>query len=141
MKLQILRENVNLPKIATDGSACADLYCCSSEKVLIQPGQTKFFPLGFATEFDESLVALVFARSGLATKRGINLANGVAVIDSDYRGEWVVALHNNGVANQEIEPGERIAQMLLIHKEVPSFDVVEELTDTNRGTGGFGSTG
>lgn len=141
MNIKFIRENAKVPQIATEGSACADLFCCNKENVEIKPGQTKYFPLGFATEFERSLVALVFIRSGISSKRNLVLSNGVAVFDSDYRGEWVLSIHNNGIKTQVVEAGERVAQMLLIKKENPEFTIVDNLTSSKRGEGGYGSTG
>lgn len=141
MKIKLLRDNAKIPQVATEGSACFDLFCCNKDDVEIKPGQTKYFPLGFATEFNKGLVALIFIRSGISSKRNLMLSNGVAVIDSDYRGEWVLSIHNNGIKTQIVEAGERVAQLLLIRKENPVFDVVDELNYSIRGVGGYGSTG
>ena len=96
---------------------------------------------GLAAEIPEGYAGLVFARSGLASKRGLAPANKVGVVDSDYRGEWMVALHNHSGEPQIVEPGERIAQMVIVPYLTARFEEVGELSDTVRGTGGFGSTG
>lgn len=137
----MLRENAKLPQKGTKWSACYDVYAALDEDIIIRPGQTKYVPLGFATSFDPDFVMLVFARSGLASKEDLAPANKVAVIDSDYRGEWVVPLHNHGITERTVTNGQRIAQLMLIPRFNCDFIEVEELTDTHRGQGGFGSTG
>ena len=136
-----LRENAMLPTYGSAGAAGADLYACLSEKVIIAPGQTLLIPTGVALEVPKGCAGLIYARSSMGVKRGLAPANKVGVIDSDYRGEIMVALHNHGASSQEIAPGERIAQMLITPVLTPQYVQVEELTDTARGAGGFGSTG
>lgn len=141
MKIQKLDEKATTP---TYGSACAagaDLYACESEPVVIAAGQTRLIHTGIAMEIPEGLVGLIYARSGLASKRGLAPANKVGVIDSDYRGEIMVALHNHGTVDQTVEHGERIAQIVFAPYMAAEFSVVDSLSDTVRGEGGFGSTG
>lgn len=136
-----LRENALLPTYGSAGAAGADLYACVEEKVSIAPGQTLFVPTGIALEVPKGCAGLIYARSSMGAKRGLAPANKVGVIDSDYRGEIMVALHNHSASAQEIAPGERIAQLLITPVLTPQYEQVEELTDTARGAGGFGSTG
>lgn len=130
-----------MPTYGTPYSAGADLYACMENTVTIEPGQTVLMHTGIAMELPEGYVGLNFARSGLATKRGLAPANKVGVIDSDYRGEIMVALHNHGCENQTVEPGERISQLLIMPVVQAEFEETDELSDTVRGDGGFGSTG
>lgn len=141
VKIQKLREEAKLPEKATKYSAAYDLYSALDEEITVMPGQTKFIPLGFATSFDPEFVVLIFSRSGLATKEGLALANKVGVIDADYRGEWVVALHNHDIIPHYVQPKQRVAQAILFPKFEMDFVEVGQLTDTQRGQGGFGSTG
>ena len=130
------------PFYASAGAAAMDLHACVDEAVVIPAGGRKVIPTGIAIALpDAGYVALVFARSGLGIKHGIAPANCVGVIDSDYRGEVKVALHNHGLEPQTIMPGERIAQLVIVPVYTPGFRLVEELDDTARGAGGFGSTG
>ena len=136
-----LRENAVLPTYGSAEAAGADLYACLDEAVVIEPGMTVFIPTGLAMELPKGYVGLIYARSGLACKRGLAPANKVGVIDSDYRGEFIVALHNHGDAAQTVASGERIAQLLVMPILAPAFDEVDSLDDTQRAAGGFGSTG
>lgn len=142
MKIKKLSPSATIPAQATDGSAgsdlCADL---GEEDIHLLPGETKLIHTGIAIALDPKTVGLIFPRSGLATKRGLRLANSVAVIDSDYRGELLVALHNDSFKIQTILNGERIAQLVIVPYLNPEFEEVDELPSTDRGTGGFGSTG
>ena len=141
MRIQKLNEGATVP---TYGSACAagaDLYACESEPVVIEAGQTRLIHTGIAMEIPEGLVGLIYARSGLASKRGLAPANKVGVIDSDYRGEIMVALHNHTSEAQTVAQGERIAQIVFAPYFAADFEVVGSLSDTARGEGGFGSTG
>lgn len=140
VKFKKTRPHAITPKYCSDGAACADLYS-DSDGVIILPGQTALIHTGIAMEIPTGLVGLVFARSGLATKKGLAPANKVGVIDSDYRGEIMVALHNHGEEPQTINLGERIAQIAFVPYVVGKFIEVDELTYTERGAGGFGSTG
>lgn len=141
VRVKCLRPNAVLPTYGSVWAAGADLYACLEQPVVIEPGQTVFIPTGLAMELPAGYAGLVHARSGLASKRGLAPANKVGVIDSDYRGEVTVALHNHGDTAQQINPGERVAQLLIMPVLTPGFEAVEELTDTCRGAGGFGSTG
>ncbi len=136
-----LRPNALLPTYGSAEAAGADLYACLENPVTILPGETVLVPTGIAMEVPKGCAGLVFARSSMGAKRGLAPANKVGVIDSDYRGEFFVALHNHGKETQEICNGERIAQLLITPVFTPGFVEVSELTDTQRGSGGFGSTG
>ena len=136
-----LRENAVIPTYGSAEAAGADLYACLEETIVVAPGETVFVPTGLAMEVPKGCAGLVFARSSLGAKRGLVPANKVGVIDSDYRGEFFVALHNHGKQPQEIGHGERIAQLLIVPVFTPGFTEVTELSDTQRGSGGFGSTG
>lgn len=140
VKFARIHKNARLPEFKTDGAAGADLYACNDE--IIHAGETKLIHLGLKSEFKPGYVALIYARSGLATKEGLAPANKVGVIDSDYRGEWMVALHNHSKEDRTIDAGERIAQVLFQKIYIPDItEVMErELTDSERGQGGFGST-
>ena len=141
MKIKKLCENATVPTYGSAFAAGADLYACESGDVTIAPNETKLIHTGIAMAIPEGLVGLIYARSGLASKRGLAPANKVGVIDSDYRGEIMVALHNHSEEIQQIEDGERIAQIVLAPYITADFTVAESLDDTERGTGGFGSTG
>lgn len=142
LKIKKLREKAILPTRGTKGSAGADLYACIEESVTINPGDLKLIPTGVAIALpDSSAVAYLYARSGLGVKHGICLANGVGVIDSDYRGEIMVGLCNVSGEPYIIEPNERIAQMVISPVIIPELVEVEKLDETDRGEGGFGSTG
>ena len=143
MKVNIkkLNENAMLPVYSTEFSAGADLYGLLEEPVTIKSGETKLIKTGLAMEIPVGYVGLIYARSGLATKKGLAPANKVGVIDSDYRGEIMVALYNQSNCDQVVENGERIAQIVIAPFVQADFDIKEELNDTIRGTGGFGSTG
>ena len=136
-----LRANAQLPAYGSKGAAGADLYACLEEAVTIAPGETTFIPTGLAMEIPFGYVGLIYARSGMACKRGLAPANKVGVIDSDYRGEFLVALHNHGSRPQTVDCGERIAQLVITPVLMPAYEEVSELSDTQRGEGGFGSTG
>lgn len=136
-----LREGAQMPTYGTEYAAGADLYACLDDAVTIEPGETVAIPTGIAMELPIGTAGLVFARSGLSTKRGLAPANKVGVIDADYRGEIKVMLLNHGKAPQRIAPGERVAQILVVPVFTPGFQEVEALSDTVRGVGGFGSTG
>ena len=136
-----LRPDARLPVYGTEFSAGADLCACLDAPVTLQPGETKLISIGIAMEIPAGYAGLVFARSGLASKRHLAPANKVGVIDPDYRGEFFVPLHNHGPVAQTVEPGERIAQMVLTPFLTAQFVEAESLSDTVRGAGGFGSTG
>lgn len=141
LKIKKLNPAAVTPTYGTEFSAGADLYACIPEAVEILPRETKFIGTGLSFEIPEGLVGLVYARSGLACKRALAPANKVGVIDSDYRGEIMVAIHNHGERAETVFPGERIAQFVLTPYLRADFEEVESLSDTVRGAGGFGSTG
>ena len=141
IRVKKLRPNAKLPTYGSAEAAGADLYACLEEPVLVEPGQTAWIPTGIAMEVPKGCAGLVYARSGLACKKGLAPANKVGVIDSDYRGEITVVLHNHGSQVQSIADGERIAQMVITPVLTPAYEAVEDLSDTGRGQGGFGSTG
>jgi len=141
VRVQILREGARLPSYGTAEAAGADLYACLEHSVTIRPGETAFIPTGIALEVPKGCAGLVYARSGLACKRGLAPANKVGVVDSDYRGEITVVLYNHGQQPQTVENGERVAQFLITPVLTPAYEVAQELTQTRRNTGGFGSTG
>ncbi|MBR3973571.1 MAG: dUTP diphosphatase [Oscillospiraceae bacterium] len=136
-----LNKNAILPTYGSPEAAGADLYACLEAPVTIEAGETAFIPTGFAMEVPKGCAGLIYARSSLGTKRGLAPANKVGVIDSDYRGQVMVALHNHGKVSQTVAHGERIAQLLITPVLTPGYEEAEELTDTARGQGGFGSTG
>lgn len=141
IRVKRLRDGAMLPTYGSTGAAGADLYACLTQDVTILPGETAFIPTGIAIEVPEGCAGLVYARSGLACKKGLAPANKVGVIDSDYRGEILVALHNHGGESRTIGNGERIAQMLITPVLTPAYVEAESLSDTVRSGGGFGSTG
>ena len=141
MKVKIikLREDARVPLYATESSAGADLY--SPDRYVIKPGETAFVKTGLALEIPDGYAGLIYARSGMASKKGLAPANKVGVIDSDYRGEITVALFNHSAETREIGEGERIAQIIITPYLKADFEVSYALSDTERGKGGFGSTG
>ncbi len=141
MNIKKLNETAKVPTYGSSAAAGADLYACEAGEITIAPNETKLIHTGIAMEIPEGLVGLIYARSGLASKKGLAPANKVGVIDSDYRGEIMVALHNHGTQEQTVADGERIAQIVFAPYYAAEFTVVEELNDTVRGAGGFGSTG
>ncbi|MDR1217625.1 MAG: dUTP diphosphatase [Oscillospiraceae bacterium] len=141
VSFKLLRDGARAPVYATDGAAGADLYACLDSPVELDPGETVMLNMGFAAAVPEGYVGLVFARSGMASERGLAPANKVGVVDSDYRGEWMVPLHNHGGAPATVLPGERIAQLLLVPVVRAAFVESGLLDATPRGAGGFGSTG
>lgn len=136
-----LNPNAILPSYGSDGAAGADLYACLQESITIDPGETAWIPTGISLEVPAGYAGLIYARSSLGVKRGLAPANKVGVIDSDYRGEINVVLLNHGKEPQMISNGDRIAQFLITPVLTPRFIEVKELSDTDRGAGGFGSTG
>ena len=141
IKVKKLNENAIIPTYGTEFSAGADLYALPGETITIEPHKTVMIHTGLAMEIPEGYAGLIFARSGLASKRGLAPANKVGVVDPDYRGEFMVALHNHTDEPREVEGGERIAQLVIVPFIQGSFETVEALSDTVRGDGGFGSTG
>lgn len=141
VNIKILNENAKAPTYGSSCSAGADLYACLDSEVFILPHETVMIPTGVAMEIPDGYVGLVYARSGLALKMGLAPANKVGVIDSDYRGEIMVALYNHSDLERKILPSERIAQIVITPYVRANFSVVSVLSDTERGNGGFGSTG
>ena len=140
-KIKKLNSNAIIPTYGTEFSAGADLYACIEETTTISPGETAFIKTGLAMEVPVGFAGFIYARSGLACKKGLAPANKVGVIDADYRGEVVVALHNHSKNAIAVEHGERIAQLVIAPFLTAQFEEADELEDTIRGTGGFGSTG
>ncbi len=141
IKVKKTRENAVIPKIATAGSAAADLHACIEEAVIVPARGSAVVPIGLAIAVPEGWGAFIFARSGLGIKHGIAPRNCVGVIDSDYRGEICVGLMNNSDEDYTVNPGDRIAQMAIMPVMAAKFVECDELSDTERGTGGLGSTG
>lgn len=141
INIKKLNENATIPSYGSEFAAGADLYACMDEPVTIAAGGTQFIHTGLAIEIPAGYAGLVYARSGLACKKGLAPANKVGVIDADYRGEIMVALYNHSSQAVEIEPGERVAQLVITPYLTAVFEETEELSDTVRGEGGFGSTG
>ena len=141
VKIKKLNEKAKTPTYGTLFSAGADLYCMEGNDVVIGAHKTVMIPLGFSLEIPEGYAGLIFARSGLASKRGLAPANKVGVIDSDYRGECMVALHNHTDFEVEVLGGERVAQLVIVPYLRAEFVEAQELSETVRGEGGFGSTG
>ena len=141
VRIKKLNPNAIVPTYGSLYSAGADLYACEDAPVSIAPGETKLIHTGLSFEIPEYFAGLIYARSGLATKKGLAPANKVGVIDSDYRGEVMVSLYNQSGSVQTVEPGERLAQMVITPFLKAEFIEADELSDTVRGTGGFGSTG
>ena len=142
LNIKLLSPKAVLPKYATPGSAAMDLTACMDAPVTIAPRQLVTIPTGIAIALPSAdYVALIFARSGLGVKHGIALSNGVGVIDSDYRGELKVGLTNLSDTPYTIQPGDRVAQLAILPVTQPTVVQVAELDETDRGTGGFGSTG
>ncbi len=142
VKIKLLREGINVPEYATAGSAAVDLRSAADGEVVIEPHGKALIPSGIAISPETSgVVAIVAARSGLSTKHGITLANGIGVIDSDYRGEISVSLINRSDVPYTVMPGDRIAQLMFVPVMHAVFTETDELDETERGTGGFGSTG
>lgn len=136
-----LTDTAVIPTRGSSEAAGVDLYANISEEIKIKPHETKKIGTGVTMKLPEGTFGAIFARSGLATKRGLRLSNGVGVCDSDYRGEYIVPLHNDSEEIQTIKPGDRIAQLILMPYTPMDFIEVGELEETERGTGGFGSTG
>ena len=142
VKIKKLKENAQAPKYQTAESAAADLHACLDAPLTALPGERVRIPTGIAVEYeDKNVVAVICARSGLSAKHGIALANGIGVIDPDYRGELLVSAVNLSDTPYTFTDGERIAQLMLLPIVRGEFDFADELSDTERGAGGFGSTG
>jgi dUTP pyrophosphatase len=137
-----LDPRATIPSRATKGSAGLDLCACLDEPVTLEVGEIKMIPIGITAQPDSDDIALlIYPRSGLSSKFGVSLANCVGVVDSDYRGAWFVPLINHGTAPFTVEHGMRIAQMIPTRILMPEIEVSDELSDTERGSGGFGSSG
>lgn len=141
LRMKKVRPGAQLPQRQTAGSAGFDLCACIQEPVVLEPGDSALFPTGLAAEIPQGHVGLIFTRSGLGVKHGVAVSNGVGVIDSDYRGELHVGLRNHSREAYAIQPGERVAQLVILPVCLPELAEVEELSETARGQGGFGSTG
>ncbi len=143
MKVNVkkLRDNAVLPTYGSESAAGADLYAATDEDIAIAPGETVKVPTGIAAEIPEGYAGFIYARSGLATKKGLAPANKVGVVDSDYRGEIIVALHNHSKETQVVERGERVAQFVIAPYLKVEYEFADDLSETERGEGGFGSTG
>ena len=141
VKVKKIKPNAILPTYGTPEAAGADLYACLDAPVTIQPGESVFVPTGLAMEIPAGCAGLIYARSGLACKQDLAPANKVGVVDSDYRGEFIVVLHNHGSQPRTVASGDRIAQLVIAPVLTPCFYESEELSDTKRNTSGFGSTG
>ncbi len=143
MKIAVkkLHKNAVLPTYGSTFAAGADLYALTDEELVFAPDETKLVHTGLAMEIPEGYAGLIYARSGLASKRGLAPANKVGVVDSDYRGEIMVALHNHSGVEQRIAPRERIAQLVVAPFLKAEYEEADELQETVRGAGGFGSTG
>lgn len=140
INIKLLNQKAIVPTYGSTYSAGADLYACIDDKIIINPGETKFINTGISFEIPVGFVGLVYARSSLGCKKGLAPSNKVGVIDSDYRGELIVALHNHSEETHEINPNDRIAQIVFTPYLKGNFNIVNDLNDTERGTGGFGST-
>lgn len=143
MKINVkkVRESAKLPTYGSQYAAGADLYACTEGEIEIAPHSTAMIPTGIALELPVGYAGFIYARSGLASKRGLAPANKVGVVDCDYRGEVIVALHNHGENAQKIAAGERVAQLVVAPYITADFEEADELSSTERGAGGFGSTG
>ena len=141
IRIKLLRDGAHIPTYGSTQAAGADLYASIDERIVIAPGDSVWIPTGVAIELPEQYVGLIYARSSMGAKRGLAPANKVGVIDSDYRGELCVVLHNHSKSEQTVEPNERIAQLVITPIITPGFQIVDELPDTERADKGFGSTG
>lgn len=141
IKIKKLRDNAVIPTRGSAGSAGYDLCACLENNILIAPGEVKKIPTGLAVEIPAGYFGGIFARSGMASKEGLRPANCVGVCDEDYRGEYIVPLYNDSQETREIASGQKIAQLIILPYMQADFQVVDELEDSARGAGGFGSTG
>ena len=143
MNIQVkkLKENAKIPTRGSEQAAGYDLYACIDESVTIKPHETEKIGTGLAIAVPDGYFGAIFARSGLAAKQGLRPSNCVGVADSDYRGEYIVAMHNDSDSEKTVEPFERIAQLVVMPYPPVEFEEVRELSETQRGAGGFGSTG
>lgn len=141
VKVKKLKPNAILPTYGSAEAAGADLYACLDAPVTVNPGESVFVPTGLAMEIPVGCAGLIYARSGLACKQDLAPANKVGVVDSDYRGEFIVVLHNHGKESRIVSSGDRIAQLVITPVLTPGFFEVADLSDTQRANAGFGSTG
>lgn len=141
VNIKKLNPNAIIPTYGSEYAAGADLYACLDEPVSINPGETAFIKTGLCMEVPVGFAGLVYARSGLSCKQGLAPANKVGVIDADYRGEIMVSLHNHSKEARTVRSGDRIAQIVITPFLAADFIEADELSDTVRGEGGFGSTG
>lgn len=141
IRIKKVRAQAKIPTYGTEESAGADLYACIEEILTITPQETVVIPTGLSIELPKGYMGLIMARSGLAIKHSLAPANKVGLIDSDYRGEYMVALHNHGKESQTIEPQERIAQLVIVPYLQAQFEESDHLSETGRSSGKFGSTG
>ena len=141
VKIKKLRETAVTPTRGSVASAGYDVYACLDKAITVTPGETVKIPTGLCMELPDGYAAFIYARSGLATKKGLAPANKVGICDSDYRGEYIVPLHNHGTTTAIIHPKERIAQLVFLPFVTAEFLETDSLSETERGTGGFGSTG
>ena len=141
VRIKKIDDRAVVPTYGSEYSAGADLYALLDERTEILPHETKLIHTGISLEIPEGYCGLIFARSSMGAKRGLAPANKVGVIDADYRGEVMVALHNHSESVAAVEPGERVAQLAIVPFLKAEFELSEELSDTVRGAGGFGSTG
>ncbi len=141
VKIKKINKNAKMPTYGTEFAAGADLYALLEEPVEIKPNETKFISTGISFEIPSGTVALIFARSGLSCKQGLAPANKVGVVDSDYRGEVMVALHNHSTEVRVVENGDRVAQVMFAPYLKGEFEEVDDLEKSSRGEKGFGSTG
>ena len=141
MKIKLLNEHAVVPTYGSDKAAWADLYAAIEKDLYINPHETVIIGTGIAMEIPDGYFGAIFARSGLASKQGLRPANAVGVIDSDYRGEVKVALHNDTNDTQMVQAGSRIAQLIILPYKPVTFEIVDDLDETDRGDQGFGSTG
>ncbi len=141
IKIKFLSDNIKMPEYATEGSAGMDLSAAIKKPVLVRPGERTLIPAGIALQIPKGYAGFVFARSGLALRQGLSLCNGVGVIDSDYTGEIKIGVVNLSNKEYTVNPGDRVAQLVIMPVACAEFTEVDELERTARGGGGFGSTG
>lgn len=141
VRVKKLKSGAKLPVYGSAEAAGADLFACMESEVVIEAGESAFVPTGLAMEIPKGYAGLIYARSGLACKHGLAPANKVGVIDSDYRGELIVVLHNHSGERKIVSHGDRIAQLVIAPVLTPTFTETDTLSDTQRNAGGFGSTG
>ncbi len=141
VKIKRIKENAITPTKGSKQAAGYDLYACCDKTIIIEPHETVKIGTGLAMELPDNTFGAIVARSGMATKRGLSPANKVGICDSDYRGEYIVALHNHSNQTQSVSPNERIAQLIVLPYIPVEFEEVDTLSETNRGDSGFGSTG